>query len=81
MKGYTTRDVDNLIGLSERQSRQYGRSGILDPARGANNRYLFSFQDLVLLRTAKELLDARMSPAPDPAGAPPSRSSSPPTAA
>lgn len=60
MKGYTTRDVESLIGLTPRQSRAYGRSGVLDPERGPNNRYLFSFQDLVLLRTAKELLDARV---------------------
>lgn len=58
MKGYTTRDVKNLLGLSERRAREYGRSGILDPVRGPNNRYLFGFQDLVLLRTAKALLDA-----------------------
>ncbi len=58
MKGYTTRDVENLLGLSRRQARELGRSGVLDPDRGAGNRYLFSFQDLVLLRTAKALLDA-----------------------
>jgi tetratricopeptide (TPR) repeat protein len=57
MKGYTTRDVENLIGLSRRLAREYGRSGVLDPARGPGNRYLFSFRDLVLLRTAKALLD------------------------
>ena len=58
MKGYTTRDVENLLGMTRRQAREYGRSGVLDPDRGPGNRYLFSFQDLVLLRTAKELLDA-----------------------
>ncbi len=58
MKGYTTRDVENLLGLTRRQAREYGRSGVLDPDRGPGNIYLFSFQDLVLLRTAKELLDA-----------------------
>ena len=61
MKGYTTGDVESLIGLPPRHSRQIGRSGVLDPDRGPNNRYLFSFQDLVLLRTAKELLDAEVS--------------------
>lgn len=60
MKGYTTRDVEALIGLSVRQAQEYGRSGILDPDRGPGDRYLFSFQDLVLLRTARELLDARV---------------------
>lgn len=58
MKGYTTGDVHNLIGLTPRQIREYGRSGVLEPDRGPGNRYLFSFQDLVLLRTARELLDA-----------------------
>lgn len=58
MKGYTTRDVQNLLGLTRRQARELGRSGVLDPDRGPGNTYLFSFQDLVLLRTAKALLDA-----------------------
>lgn len=56
--GYTTGDVENLLGLTRRQAREYGRSGVLDPDRGPGNRYLFSFQDLVLLRTAAELLEA-----------------------
>lgn len=60
MKGYTTRDVENLLGLTRRQAREYGRSGVLDPDRGPGNIYLFSFQDLVLLRTAKALLDAEV---------------------
>lgn len=60
MKGYTTRDVENLLGLTRRQAREYGRSGVLDPDRGPGNIYLFSFQDLVLLRTAKELLEAEV---------------------
>ena len=60
MTGYTTSDVASLIGLTVRQAQEYGRSGILDPARDHAGRYLFSFQDLVLLRTAKALLDARV---------------------
>lgn len=56
--GYTTRDVKNLLGLTVRQAQEYGRSGILEPRRGPGERYLFGFQDLVLLRTAKALLDA-----------------------
>jgi tetratricopeptide (TPR) repeat protein len=60
MPGYTTRDVERLLGLSPRRIREYGRSGILDAARGPGNRYRFSFRDLVLLRTARALLDARV---------------------
>lgn len=60
MRGYTTRDVAGLVGLTTRQVQEYGRSGLLDPDRDHAGRYLFSFQDLVLLRTAKALLDARL---------------------
>jgi len=34
------------------------RAGILSPSRGSRREYRFSFQDLVLLRTARGLLDA-----------------------
>ena len=51
MKSYTTRDVAKLLGLSEAQVRSQAR-GYLAPDRGPRNAYRFSFQDLVLLRTA-----------------------------
>jgi tetratricopeptide (TPR) repeat protein len=62
MKSYTTRDVAKLLGLSEAQVRSQARVGYLAPDRGPHNGYRFSFQDLVLLRTAKELSDARIPP-------------------
>jgi tetratricopeptide (TPR) repeat protein len=40
--------------------RAWARAGFLAPARGPGNRYGFSFQDLVLLRAAKSLRDARV---------------------
>lgn len=58
---YTTREVSGLSGLSEAQVRQYVRRGVLDSARGGGGRYRFSFQDVVLLRTARGLLDADLS--------------------
>lgn len=61
MKSYTTRDVAKLLGLSEAQVRSHAR-GYLAPDRGPGNAYRFSFQDLVLLRTAKALGDARIPP-------------------
>lgn len=60
MKGYNTRDVANLLGLTEGQIRSYARAGFLTPARGPANEYLFDFQDLVLLRTAAALVRARV---------------------
>jgi len=62
MKSYTTRDVARLLGLSEPQVRSQARAGFLTPDRGPHNGYRFSFQDLVLLRTARELAQARVPP-------------------
>ena len=60
MKGYTTRDVASLLGLTEGQIRSYARAGFFTPARGPQNEYRFDFQDLVLLRTAAGLVKARV---------------------
>ena len=62
MKSYTTRDVARLLGLSEAQVRSQARVGYLFPDRGARNAYRFSFQDLVLLRAARALTEARVAP-------------------
>jgi Tfp pilus assembly protein PilF len=62
MKGYTTRDVHKLLGLSPARVRELARSGVLEPTRGPGNRYLFGFRDLVLLRSARALLDANVPP-------------------
>jgi tetratricopeptide (TPR) repeat protein len=62
MKSYTTRDVAKLLGLSEAQVRSQARVGYLSPDRGPRNSYRFSFQDLVLLRAAKALSEARIAP-------------------
>jgi tetratricopeptide (TPR) repeat protein len=60
VKGYTTRDVASLLGLTEGQIRSYARAGFFTPARGPQNEYRFEFQDLVLLRTAAALVRARV---------------------
>jgi tetratricopeptide (TPR) repeat protein len=62
MKFYTTHDVARLLGWSEAQVRSHARVGYLAPARGPRNGYRFSFQDLVLLRAAKALSEARVGP-------------------
>lgn len=58
--GYSTRDVAALLGLSAEQVRAYVRAGVLSPRQGARGEYLFSFQDLILLRAAKGLLAAQI---------------------
>ena len=60
MKGYTARDVARLLGLTVAQVRAFARDGFLTPARGSRGELLFSFQDLVILRTAKGLVAARI---------------------
>ena len=55
---YKATDVARMLDLSVGQVRSYARAGLLSPERGPRGEYCFSFQDLVLLRTAKELLVA-----------------------
>jgi tetratricopeptide (TPR) repeat protein len=62
MKGYSAREVGRLLGLSEGRVRSFVRDGFLTPERDGRT-LVFSFQDLVLLRTAKGLIDARIAPA------------------
>jgi tetratricopeptide (TPR) repeat protein len=61
MKAYSTREVAELLGLSSARVRALVRSGIVTPGRDDRGHAAFSFQDLVLLRTAKGLSDAKMS--------------------
>src|SRR5256886_4092136 len=64
MKGYNSRDVARLLGLTVAQVRGFARDGFLTPpprpGRGVRRRLQFSFQDLVILRTAKALVAARI---------------------
>jgi tetratricopeptide (TPR) repeat protein len=61
MKGYSAREVAQLLGMTEARVRSFVRAGFLTPARDGRN-LIFSFQDLVLLRTAKGLMDAEIAP-------------------
>src|SRR6266513_655378 len=64
MKGYTSQDVARLLGLTVAQVQTFARDGFLTPpprpGRGARRKLQFSFQDLVILRTAKALVAARI---------------------
>jgi tetratricopeptide (TPR) repeat protein len=60
MKAYSTREVAGLLGMSERRVRGLVRSGVVAPHSGSQGRLSFSFQDIVLLRTAKGLADAKV---------------------
>jgi tetratricopeptide (TPR) repeat protein len=60
MRRYTTNDAAELLGLSAIQIRSLARAGFLEPERGPRGEYRFSFQDIVLLRAAKDLIEARI---------------------
>ncbi len=57
-----TRDVAEMLGWTETQVRSYARSGLVSPERGPRGEYRFSFQDMIVLRTAKQLQQARVPP-------------------
>lgn len=59
---YTTRDVARVLDLPVESVRRWARSGLLEIERGPRNEYRFSFQDLVLLRTARDLEAAEVPP-------------------
>jgi tetratricopeptide (TPR) repeat protein len=58
--GYATRNVAELIGFSPNQLRHYVRRGLVHPTRDGRGDFRFSFQDVLLLRTAKQLADERI---------------------
>ncbi|MEX1183289.1 MAG: tetratricopeptide repeat protein [Gemmatimonadota bacterium] len=58
--GYRTDDVARLLDVPVHRVRAWARAGFVSPARGPRNELRFSFQDLVLLRTAAELARGRI---------------------
>jgi tetratricopeptide (TPR) repeat protein len=62
MSGYSAQDVARMLGLPPRRLRAYVRSGVLCPERGDAGELRFSFQDLLLLRTAEGLVRERVPP-------------------
>jgi tetratricopeptide (TPR) repeat protein len=53
--GYTAEQAARLLELSLTQIRGFVEDGFVEPRRDERGTYRFSFQDLVLLRAAKEL--------------------------
>jgi tetratricopeptide (TPR) repeat protein len=57
---YTLRAIQDMLGLSRRAVLGLVEAGFVKPDRGPRNAYRFRFQDVVLLRTAQALRDARI---------------------
>lgn len=56
--GFSTRQVADALGLPTAKILRWVRRGLIQPERDPGGAYVFTFQDLVTLRTARELADA-----------------------
>jgi tetratricopeptide (TPR) repeat protein len=61
MQHYGVRDVEKLLGLPRSTIRALVDAGFVTPQRGPRNAWLFTFQDLIVLRTAQALAAAKLS--------------------
>jgi predicted Zn-dependent protease len=60
MQSYGVREVERLLGVPRATIRALVAAGFVSPERGARNSWRFSFQDLIVLRTAQALAAARV---------------------
>src|SRR5262249_51092784 len=60
MRSYSMRDVQRVLRLSPDTTRNLIKAGFVKPVRGPRREYRFSFQDLIVLRTARALIDANI---------------------
>lgn len=60
MHSYGVRDVERLLHLPRSTIRTLIEAGFVSPARGPRNAWRFSFQDLIVLRTAQALAAAKV---------------------
>ena len=65
VEGHRVPEVCKVVGISYRQLDYWARTGLVTPsvreAGGSGTQRLYSFQDLVLLKVIKRLLDAGVS--------------------
>jgi len=60
MDRYGVRDVEKLLHLPRSTLRALIAAGFVSPERGARNAWRFTFQDLIVLRTAQALAQANV---------------------
>jgi tetratricopeptide (TPR) repeat protein len=61
MHRYSMRDVERVLQLPRSTLQGLVRLGFVQPGRGPRRQYLFSFQDLIILRAARALMQANIS--------------------
>jgi tetratricopeptide (TPR) repeat protein len=57
---YSIRDVERVLRLSRSTVRGLIDAGFVTPLRGSRQQYQFSFQDLIVLRAARALIEAKV---------------------
>src|SRR4029453_3934522 len=61
MQTYSVRDIERVLHLSRSTIRGLIGVGFGTPTRGPRREYRFSFQDLIVLRAARALIQAKVS--------------------
>ncbi|MFL6582168.1 MAG: tetratricopeptide repeat protein [Burkholderiales bacterium] len=59
---YTVKEAQKILGIPLSAIRKFVGNGFVSPTRGSRREYRLSFHDLVVLRMAKALFDASLSP-------------------
>jgi tetratricopeptide (TPR) repeat protein len=60
MPSYSVHDVERVLHLSRSTIRGLVAAGFVTPERGARREYRFTFRDLIVLRTARALIEAKV---------------------
>lgn len=61
MQTFSVQDVERVLRLSRSTIRGLIKTGFVQPVRGPKRQLQFSFQDLIVLRAARALLEAKIS--------------------
>ena len=60
MTTYTLREIQAMLGISRSAISGLMAAGFVSPSRGKRREYRFTFQDVVMLRTAHSLREAHI---------------------
>lgn len=60
MRSYNVHEVERVLRLTRSTIRGLINAGFVTPERGARREYRFTFRDLIVLRTARALIDAKV---------------------
>lgn len=60
MQTFSVQEVERVLRLSRSTIRGLVKTGFVQPSRGPKRQLLFSFQDLIVLRAARALLEAKI---------------------